>query len=198
MKRHAPATARNSEPIAKVLERELPETGLVLEVASGSGEHAVYFARNFPKLEWQPSDPDRDALASVAAWRKEADIANLRPPLEIDACADRWPINCADAVLCINMIHISPWEATEGLFAGASRLLAPDAPLITYGPYIEAGVETAPSNLAFHESLIARDPRWGLRKLEDIDALAASHGFTRTARYAMPANNLSLVFRRKA
>lgn len=197
MKRHAPATARNSEPIAEVLGRELPATGLVLEIASGTGEHAVFFARHFPALDWQPSDPDRDALASVAAWRDEAGIANLRAPLELDARADQWPVERADAVLCINMIHISPWEATEGLFAGAARLLAPDAPLITYGPYLEDAVETAPSNLAFHESLMARDPRWGLRKLADIDALAASHGFTRMVRYALPANNLALVFRRK-
>lgn len=196
MKRHAPATARNSEPIAQVLAQELPERGLVLEIASGTGEHAVFFAGRFPALDWQPSDPDPAALASVAAWREEAAIANLRPPIQIDASAGSWPVEQADAMLCVNMIHISPWAATEGLFAGAARLLAPGAPLITYGPYLEAGVATAPSNMAFDDSLKARDPQWGLRDLAKVDALAANKGLARTARYIMPANNLTLVYRR--
>lgn len=196
MKRHAPATARNSEPIAQILTEELPANGLVLEIASGSGEHAVYFAQRFASLVWQPSDPDNDALASVAAWREEARIDNLRAPLQLDASAREWPVDHADAVVCINMIHISPWAATEGLFAGAGRLLAPGAPFITYGPYLEDDVATAPSNLAFDESLKARNPAWGLRNLADVDELAAASGFARTARYAMPANNLMLVYRR--
>lgn len=196
MKRHAPATARNSEPIAQVLAQELPDRGLVLEIASGTGEHAVFFAGRFPALDWQPSDPDPAALASVAAWREEAAIANLRPPIQIDASAGSWPVEQADAMLCVNMIHISPWAATEGLFAGAARLLAPGAPLITYGPYLEAGVATAPSNMAFDDSLKARDPQWGLRDVAKVDALAESKGFARTARYIMPANNLTLVYRR--
>jgi len=195
MKRHAPATGRNREPIAAVLTEELPETGLVLEVASGSGEHAVHFARTYPRLEWQPSDPDPDALASIAAWREEAGLANLRPPVLLDASAHDWPLNHADAVLCINMVHISPLATTKGLLAGAERLLAPGAPLILYGPYLEAEIETAPSNLAFDFDLKSRNPEWGLRSVEWLDEVAASHGFARTCRVAMPANNLTLVYR---
>jgi hypothetical protein len=195
VKRVAPAAGRNREPIAAVLTEELPATGLVLEVASGTGEHAVHFARTFPALEWQPSDPDADARASIAAWRDEEGLANLRLPIELDAGAPRWPIARADAVLCINMVHISPVEATEGLVAGAGRVLGPEAPLILYGPYLEAGVETAASNLEFDASLRRRNPAWGLRSVEWLDGLAARHGFVRTRRVAMPANNLTLVYR---
>lgn len=196
MKRHAPATARNSQPLAEVLARELPASGLVLEVASGTGEHAVFMARRFPALDWQPSDCATDALHSVDAWAQDAGLANLRPAIALDAAAGEWPIEAADAVLCVNMVHISPWEATVGLFAGAGRLLPAGAPLIFYGPFIEDGVETAPSNRAFDQSLKARDPRWGLRDLADVDALATVRHFHRTARYEMPANNLVLVYRR--
>ena len=197
MKRHAPAAGRNREPIAAVLTEELPETGLVLEVASGSGEHAVHFARTYSRLDWQPSDPDPEALASIAAWSDEAGLANLREPILIDASAGDWPMSQADAVLCINMVHISPVAATEGLVAGAARLLAAGAPFILYGPYLEADVETAPSNLAFDLDLKARNPEWGLRSVEWLDALAAAHGFARTRRVAMPANNLTLVYRKR-
>ena len=196
MKRHAPATGRNREPIAAVLTEELPETGLVLEVASGSGEHAVHFARTYPRLEWQPSDPDPHALESIAAWRDEAELDNLRAPVLLDASASDWPLRRADAVLCINMVHISPVAATEGLVAGAAQLLTPGAPLILYGPYFDAEVETAPSNLAFDLDLKARNPEWGLRSVEWLDALAAAHGFARTRRVVMPANNLTLVYRK--
>ena len=196
MKRHAPATGRNREPIAAVLTEELPQTGLVLEVASGSGEHAVHFARTFPDLAWQPSDPDPDALASIAAWREEAGLPNLLPPLALDAAAHDWPIAKADAVVCINMVHISPPSATEGLVAGAARLLDADAPLIFYGPYFEAEAKTAPSNLAFDSDLRVRNPEWGLRSVEWLDDLAAKSGFRRTRRVEMPANNLTLVYRR--
>lgn len=195
MKRHAPATARNGAAIAEVLKRELPETGLVLEIASGTGEHAVRFAREFPMLDWQPSDGDADALASVAAYREEAGLTNLRAPLTLDASAADWPLNSADVILCINMVHISPWRATEGLFARAARLLCENGPLILYGPYLESDVETAPSNLAFDESLNGRNPEWGLRSLADMDALSGTAGFVRSARYEMPANNLTLVYR---
>lgn len=195
MKRHAPAAARNREPIAAVLTEELPASGLVLEVASGTGEHAVHFARTFPALAWQPSDPDAEARASIAAWLEEAELPNLRTPLALDAAAPEWPIDRADAVLCINMVHISPIAAAEGLLAGAARLLERDAPLILYGPFLEADVDTAPSNLAFDASLRARDARWGLRSVEWLDELAASNGFRRTRRVAMPANNLVLVYR---
>jgi len=196
MKRHAPAAARNREPIAAVLTEDLPASGLVLEVASGTGEHAVHFARTFPALAWQPSDPDAEARASIAAWLEEAELPNLRTPLALDAAAPEWPIDRADAVLCINMVHISPIAAAEGLLAGAARLLERDAPLILYGPFLEADVDTAPSNLAFDASLRARDARWGLRSVEWLDELAASNGFRRTRRVAMPANNLALVYRR--
>lgn len=197
MKRHAPATARNSDAIAKVLARELPETGLVLEIASGTGEHAVFMARRFPGIEWQPSDPDIVALQSITSWTKEAGFDNLRQPLALDTREADWLIERADAVLCINMIHISPWAATEGLFSGASRLLREGSPLITYGPYFEAEVETAPSNLAFDESLRSRNPEWGIRNVVPLDELADRTGFTRSARHEMPANNLTLVYRRK-
>ena len=195
MKRHAPAAARNREPIAAVLTEDLPASGLVLEVASGTGEHAVHFARTFPALAWQPSDPDAEARASIAAWLEEAELPNLRAPLDLDAAAPEWPIDRADAVLCINMVHISPVAAAEGLLAGAARLLERAAPLILYGPFLEADVDTAPSNLAFDASLRARDARWGLRSVEWLDELAASNGFRRTRRVAMPANNLVLVYR---
>jgi hypothetical protein len=196
VKRHAPAAERNREPIAAVLTEELPESGLVLEVASGTGEHAVHFARTFPALDWQPSDPDADSRASIAVWREEAGLANLLPPLALDAASPRWPLARAGAVLCINMAHISPVAATEGLVAGAAGLLDPGAALIVYGPWLEAGVETVPSNLEFDASLRARNPDWGLRSVEWLDALAAGHGFARTRRVAMPANNLTLVYRR--
>ena len=196
MKRFAPAVERNREPIAAVLTEELPTEGLVLEVASGSGEHAVHFARTYPRLAWQPSDPDPDAIASIAAWRAEEGLANLRAPVLLDAAAGEWPVAAADAVLCINMIHISPLAATEGLLAGAAALLAVGAPLIVYGPYLEADVETAPSTVDFDAGLKRRDPGFGLRSAEWLDERAAAHGFARTRRVAMPANNLTLVYRR--
>ena len=196
MKRHAPATARNAEPLAEVLAEELPETGLVLEVASGTGEHAVFLARKFPHLRWQPSDTDLDALASIDTWAIEAALDNLAAPIALDAARCDWQARNADAILCVNMVHISPWEAVEGLFAGAERVLDINAPLILYGPYREAGIETAPSNLAFDQSLKQRDPAWGLRHVGDMDRLAAKHGLARTARHSMPANNLVLVYRK--
>lgn len=196
MKRHAPATARNSQPLAEVLARELPASGTVLEIASGSGEHAVFMARRFPALDWQPSDRDAEALASVDAWAAEGRLANLRPAIALDAAAPDWPIVSADALLCVNMVHISPWDAVVGLFAGAGRVLGSGAPLVLYGPFVEPDVETAASNHAFDQSLRQRDPAWGLRSTADLDRLAAGHGMTRTARCAMPANNLVLVYRR--
>ena len=196
MKRHAPAAGRNREPIAAILTEELPSTGLVLEVASGTGEHAVHFARTFPRLQWQPSDPDPDAIASIAAWREEQALPNLLPPVVLDAAAPTWPLARADAVVCINMVHISPIAATEGLCAGAARLLDRGAPLVLYGPYLEADVETAESNIAFDLSLKARNPDWGLRTLEWLDRVAGGAGFRRTRRMAMPANNLTLVYRK--
>ncbi|BBB09169.1 DUF938 domain-containing protein [Sphingopyxis sp. EG6] len=195
-KRHAPATLRNRDAIAAVLSEWLPASGTVLEVASGSGEHVVHFAATFPALDWQPSDPDPAGRISIAAWCAEAALANIAPPLAFDAAAADWPLDRADAILCINMVHISPWAATLGLLAGAARLLAPGAPLILYGPYIEPHVPTTGSNLAFDVSLRARDPAWGLRELDDVKAAAAAAGLRFAERRAMPANNLMLLFRR--
>ena len=194
-RRSAPATHRNREPIAAVLGEVLPERGSVLEIASGTGEHAAYFSRLFPHLLWQPSDPDPEALASIAAWRAEAGTPNLLEPLRLDATAEAWPIASADAILCVNMVHISPWEATVGLMRGAGRLLPPGAPLILYGPYRRAGVPTAPSNEAFDASLRARDPQWGLRALEAVEAQAERNGLRLERVIEMPANNVTAVFR---
>lgn len=196
MKRSAPAAARNREPIAAVLAEELPRTGLVLEIASGTGEHALHFARAFPALQWQPSDPDPQARDSIASWREESGLANLLPPLDLDAARPDWPISRAAAIVCINMVHISPVAATEGLIAGAARLLVPGAPLLLYGPYLEDGLETAPSNVEFDRSLRARNAEWGLREVAWLDDLANGHGMERTRRVRMPANNLILVYRR--
>jgi SAM-dependent methyltransferase len=196
VKRHAPAAERNREPIAAVLTEELPAAGLVLEVASGTGEHAAHFARTFAALSWQPSDADADSRASIEAWREEEPLANLLPPIDLDASSRPWAVTQADAVLCINMVHISPLAATEGLVAGAAQVLPPGGPLILYGPYLEAGVDTAPSNLAFDASLRSRNPAWGLRSVDWLDDLAADLGFQRTRRVAMPANNLMLVYRK--
>jgi hypothetical protein len=197
VKQHAPATLRNREPIAEVLARELPAGGTVLEIAAGTGEHAVFFAEAFPALHWQPSDPSPEALASIAAYRADYSGSNLAAPLLLDASMpETWPVTEADAIVCINMVHISPWEATIGLFAGAARLLAASGgPLILYGPYLEADVETAPSNLDFDASLKARDSRWGLRNTAEIDRLAARYALADRARYALPANNIMLVYR---
>ena len=196
MKRNAPATARNREPIAAVLRQVLPERGTLLEIASGSGEHAVYFSSLFPHLLWHPSDPDPEALASIRDWRDEAGAANLLEPLRLDASAEAWPVDAADAILCINMVHISPWAATEGLMRGAGRLLGAGAPLVIYGPYRRAGVPTAASNEAFDASLKSRNPEWGLRDLEAVEAEAERQGLRLERVFEMPANNLTVVFRR--
>jgi hypothetical protein len=196
-KQHAPATERNRVPIADVLARELPASGTVLEIAAGTGEHAVFFAGMFPALTWQPTDPSAEALASIAAYLAEYAGDNLAEPVLLDAAApENWPVAEAAAILCINMVHISPWQATLGLFRGAAQLLgSTSGPLILYGPYFEQGIETAPSNLEFDASLKARDPLWGLRAAEELDRLADTHGMARSARHALPANNLILVYR---
>jgi hypothetical protein len=195
-KRHAPATARNRDAIADMLSGILPASGTILEIASGTGEHIVHFAGAFPHLLWQPSDHDVLGLESISAWSAEAGLPNLLPPVLIDASAPDRPVARADALLCINMVHIAPWAATQGLMAGAGRLLSKGAPLILYGPYIEPGVETAPSNLAFDGNLRAQNPDWGLRDLTEVAALAAAHDLRLDQRIEMPANNLSLVFRK--
>lgn len=190
MKQHAPAADRNREPIREVLARELPSRGLVLEIASGTGQHAVAFARAFPTITWQPTDADPHAIASIAAWRDEAALPNLAAPLVLDVQRE-WPVARADAIVCINMVHISPWEASLALFAGAPRVLAPGGLLFLYGPYFFDGV-TAPSNVEFDRSLRARDPRWGVR---DVTALSKL-GLELREAVPMPANNHSLIFRR--
>jgi hypothetical protein len=173
----------------------MPAGGTVLEIASGTGEHAVHFAAALPHLTWQPTDHDQEALSSISAHRKSAQLPNLLPPLELDVCAPMWPVAHADAVLAINLLHVAPWSAAEGLVAGARRLLAPGSVLFLYGPFKEGGHHTAPSNAAFDAGLRARNPHWGVRDLDDFASLADRHGFELAERVTMPANNLSAVFR---
>jgi SAM-dependent methyltransferase len=193
--RAAPSTARNREPILEALRPRLAKGARVLEVASGAGEHAMFVAGALPAIHWQPSDPDPEALASIEAWRGAAGLANLAAPIRLDASDPAsWPPGPFEAVVCINMVHISPWAATEGLMAGAGRVLAPGGRLFLYGPYLEAEVETAPSNLAFDASLKSRDPAWGLRDLAEVKAVAAAYRLAFAERIAMPANNLIVMF----
>lgn len=195
VKREAPAAERNRGPILEVLTEELPRQGTVLEIASGSGLHAVYFARALTPVRWQPTDADPEALASIAEYRLESGLLNLDPPLHLDVTAADWPVTAADAVLCINMLHITPWTAAEGLFRGAGRLLRSGAPLVTYGPYRFAGEPLAPSNAEFDASLRARNPDWGLRDVRELEALADAHDLVLTRVVPRPANNHVLVFR---
>jgi Protein of unknown function (DUF938) len=195
-RRYAPATVRNRDFILDVLRDVLPMTGVILEIASGSGEHVVHFARNFQSLAFQPSNPDPDALRSISAWEEAADVANVRAPIVLDASQSPWPIASADGIICINMVHISPWEASVGLIRGAAAILPPGLPLHLYGPYKRKGFATAPSNEAFDRNLRDRNPTWGLRDLETVTAIAQSVGFSVPTVTEMPANNLSVVFRR--
>lgn len=197
-RRTSPAAQRNADPIAEVLRDVLPAQGLVLEVASGSGEHALHFARAFPHLLFQPTDADPVGLRSIAAWRSAEAAPNLLVPVHLDAASDRWQVDAADAILCINMVHISPWAATLGVMDGAARLLPPGGPLYLYGAYFRDGEEPAPSNLAFDESLRSRNPEWGVRRLEQVVEAAAERGLTLNRVVEMPANNLSLVFCKSA
>ena len=192
----APAVARNREPILQVLRIVLPPSARVLEIASGTGEHAVWFSRALPTITWQPTDQDPMALKSIAAWRDIAGLPNLLPPLSLDATAKTWPVAGADAVVAINMVHIAPWTATQGLIAGAARVLSAGGLLFLYGPFREGGVHTGTGNAAFDVNLRAENSSWGIRDLDDITALARRFGFTAPERMAMPANNLSVVFRR--
>jgi hypothetical protein len=195
-RQYGPATLRNRDFILDVLRDVLPKRGVILEIASGSGEHVVHFARNLASLVFQPSDPNPDARLSVAAWVKATCVTNVRAPIALDVSNPVWPIASADGIICINMIHISPWEATVGLIKGAAAILPPRSPLNLYGPYKREGFETAPSNQAFDQSLRDRDPNWGLRDLEAVAATAQSAGFSEPVITEMPANNLSAVFRR--
>jgi SAM-dependent methyltransferase len=194
VKRHAPATERNRDVITATLARLLPTEGLVLEVASGTGEHAVHFARLFPALTWQPSDPDPIALASINAWRADSNMPNMQPAMLLDASAD-WPIAQADAVVCINMTHISPWAATVGLLRNVARLLPPSAVLFIYGPFNQRDVPLVQSNAAFDASLRQQNAEWGLRYVDDIKEEAYKSGLHLDTVIDMPANNLSLIFR---
>jgi hypothetical protein len=190
------ATDRNRDPILDILRRILPPEGLVLEIASGSGEHSVHFARALPALRFLPTDPDPTAVESIAAWAAHEAVENILPPLLLDASAEVWPVTRADAILCINMIHISPWAATEGLLRHAGQILPAGAALYLYGPYRRKGVATAPSNESFDLSLKSRNPAWGLRNVEDVAALARQNSFGEPEIVEMPANNLSVIFRR--
>ena len=193
---YSPAAERNCRPILDVLRQVLPAAGLVLEIASGGGQHAAFFAPQFPNLSWQPSDPDAAARQSIAAWIETAGAPNLRPALALDASAAEWPVKHADAVVCINMVHISPWAACLGLLKGAARLLPADGVLYLYGPFQRDGRHTAPSNLAFDDDLKSRNPDWGVRDVGKVAAAAAAQGFGAPGIIPMPANNLSVVFRR--
>jgi SAM-dependent methyltransferase len=190
------AAERNRAPILAVLNRVLPERETILEIASGSGEHAVFFAQAFPSLTWQPTDVDPAALRSIAARAARADLINLALPLSLDAASMMWPVHRAEAIVAINLVHISPWRTTEGLMSGAERVLEPGGVLYLYGPYKENGAHTAPSNAAFDESLRSRNPEWGVRDLAEVSDVARRHGLTLVERLPMPANNMSLIFQR--
>jgi SAM-dependent methyltransferase len=193
--RSAPAAARNREPILAVLRDYLPRPAFVLEIASGTGEHAVWFSSALSDLTWQPTDREPEALRSIAAWRAMTGTPNLLPPLRLDAASDSWPVVEADAVVAINMVHVAPWTATRGLIAGAARVLTPGGMLLLYGPFSQGGVHTAASNARFDQELRARDPSWGIRDLNEITALANQHGFAAPDLIEMPANNLTVAFR---
>lgn len=200
-RRHAPAVMRNRQPILDVLQSVLPDTGVVLEIGSGSGEHVTFFAGAMPRLIWQPTDVDDANLASIEAWATDHRHANLLPPLRLDAAQAPWPGIAAcslDAIVCINVIHIAPWAVCCGLMAGAGAALRPGAPLVLYGPFTREGRHTAPSNLAFDQMLKATDPRFGVRDLEEVTAEAANHGLALDVVVAMPANNVTAVFRRRS
>lgn len=195
---HAAATERNRGPILEILRRVLPPSGLVLEIASGTGQHVAFFARELPALRWQPSDPSPAHLESIRAWTVASGADNVAPPVPLDVDTAPWPVTRADAILNINMIHIAPWSAAEALFRGAARLLPAAGVLFLYGPFKREGRHTAESNARFDERLRGEDPRWGVRDLGEVEAAAAAGGFGAAEVIAMPANNLSLVFRRSA
>lgn len=194
----APAAERNRDPILAVLRRWLPERGTVLEIGSGTGQHVVHFARALPALDWQPSDPDARMRASIDAWIAAAALRNVRAPVALDVEAPRWPVDRADALVCINVVHVAPWSIVPALMAGAARTLAPQGVLFLYGPYRRGGAHTAASNERFDAELRAHDARWGVRDVEAVTRVACDAGFDRVDAVDMPANNLALVFRRVA
>jgi SAM-dependent methyltransferase len=192
----SPSVARNRDPILTVLRRLLPQTGTVLEIASGTGEHAVHFAGAFPHLRWQPTDYDKEVLSSITAHRAASGLSNLLAPVMLDAAAPEWPVKRADAVVAINMLQVSPWRVAQGLMAGAGRVLSPGGALYLYGPFKENGAHTSPGNKAFDQNLRLQNPEWGVRDVEEVADLARTHGLDLVERVVMPANNLSLIFRR--
>ena len=199
---HSPAADRNKQPILDVLRAVLPAQGTALEIASGTGQHVAWFAAALPAWTWQPTDADTNALPTIAAWASQAGLANVRPPLLLDVMAPQWPVRGRaftepfDAIYCANMLHISPWATCGALMQGSARHLAAHGVLVTYGPYLEDGVPTAPGNLSFDQSLRERDPAWGIRRVEDVAREAQRAGLVLRERHAMPANNLVLVFSR--
>jgi hypothetical protein len=193
----APAAERNKGPILEVLRRWLPAQGIVLEIASGTGQHVVHFAKALPALVWQPTEMDADRHKSIVAWIEAEQLSNVRPPLSLDVGQHPWPIERAEAVLCINMIHISPWQATLDLMAGSARVLGDGGILFLYGPYRRFGAHTAPSNATFDADLRARNQAWGVRDLEAVAGVAGKHGFALSEAVAMPANNFSVIFRKE-
>ncbi|MBC8733203.1 DUF938 domain-containing protein [Paraburkholderia sp. UCT2] len=197
-RQHSPSAERNREPILAMLREALPASGRVLEIASGTGEHAICFAGALPGLDWQPSDADEEARESIAAWTAHAGLANVRAPLALDVHQPDWGVDALDAVVCINMIHISPWSAAQALFDGAGRRLVDGGVLYLYGPFRRGGAHTAPSNAAFDQWLKSRDPEWGVRDMEAVVALGDTAGLTCERVVAMPANNFSLVFTKRA
>lgn len=197
MKKTWPAPERNAPPILEVLERILPSPGFTLEVASGTGQHAAHFCAALPEIRWQPTDVDETAIPSIDAWRVESGLDNFLPAVLLDVSSKDWPVDQADSIFCSNMVHISPWESTLGLFRGAERILRPGGLVVIYGPFLERDVETTESNLKFDESLKERNPAWALRYLHDVEAVANEHGFELIERVPMPANNITVVFRRE-
>ncbi len=192
-----PAPERNKEPILAVLRDTLPETGTVLELAAGSGQHTAFFAGHFPNLTWQASEPEEEYRRSIQAWIQHDGLTNAPPPMELDTRGEAWPIDSFDAVLCCNMIHISPWESCTGLMAGVGKGLSPGGALIFYGPFSIDGKHTADSNREFDESLKSRDPSWGVRDMADVTALAADYGLAFERKIEMPSNNLCVIYRKE-
>ena len=194
---HAPPTDRNRDPILAVLRRWLPATGTVLEIASGTGQHALYFTGQLPGITWQPTDIGEGQLRSIAAWRATEERPNLLAPLPLDVTSDDWPVDRADAILNVNMIHASPWTTCLGLFRGAARVLPPGAPVLLYGPFMIDGEHTAPSNARFSLDLQSRHPNWGVRDLADVRRVANENGFELAERVPVPSNNFVVVFTRQ-
>lgn len=192
---HNPAAERNKAPIREVLQRVLPTEGLVLEIASGPGTHVAHFARALPGLDWQPSEREAELRREIEARRQNENLGNVHPPLDLDVLQSPWPLDRADAMVCINLTHVAPWAATPALFAGAARILPAGGVFVLYGPFRRDGRHTAASNEEFDRALRARDPDWGLRDVEAVSRAATAHGLTLTEVIDMPANNLCLVFR---